>query len=156
MWDICPRDKSSDVRPWDLTLETDAESAARHIESDPTPSERKEPQPREEQEELHAEPLEVGRVLGGVTLLELGDPGHTTGESNIQTDSRDREPGQAREESKMRPKDRPVGRTCPINENLEEPIMITVEKPEIAGAKPEAPVLTPILSAEILKRRKSS
>ena len=53
-----PTDKSSDVRPWDLTLETGAESAARHIESDPTPSERKEPQPREEQEELHTEPLE--------------------------------------------------------------------------------------------------
>ena len=25
-----PTDKSSDVRPWDLTLETGAESAARH------------------------------------------------------------------------------------------------------------------------------
>ena len=56
----------------------------------------------------------------------------------------------------MRPKDRPVGRTGPINKNLEEPIMIDVEEPEIAGVKPEAPVLTPIRSADVLKRRKSS
>ena len=39
----------------------------------------------------------------------------------------------------MRPKDRPVGRTGPMNENLEEPIVINVEEPEITGANVRSP-----------------
>ena len=39
----------------------------------------------------------------------------------------------------MRPKDRPAGRTCPMNEHLEEPIVIDVEGPEIAGANARSP-----------------
>ena len=111
------------MRPWDLTLETDAESAARPSSPDPNLSERQGPQPREEQEGLHVEPLEAGGVLSGGTRLELVDPYHTPAEIDIQTLAGEREPGEPGEASNMRPKDRPGGRTGPMNEHLEEPIV---------------------------------
>ena len=80
-----PTDKSLDMRPWDLTLETDAESAARPSSPDPNLSERQGPQPREEQEGLHVEPVKAGGVLSGGTRLELVDPCHTPAEIDIQT-----------------------------------------------------------------------
>ena len=115
-------DKSPVENPWELTLETEAESATQPSGPAPSTAERKQTQPEEERKELHVGSVETTGAFDSGIVLEPVDLGIPPGEINTKDPERD--PGPGRE---MRRMDRPGGRGVPLNEHLEEPIVIDVD-----------------------------
>ena len=114
-------DKSPTEGSWEQIFDTKTESTPQHREPGSGGAERELTRPSEDPV-LHVGQVETGGVLGGVTLLEPLDPSLPADKVNQENSGRDSRPGK-----EMRRTDRPRGRAMPSNENLDEPLVISID-----------------------------
>ena len=114
-------DKSLTEGSWEQIFDTKTESAPQHREPVAGGAETELPRPSEDPV-LHVGQVETGGVLGGGTLLEPRDPNLPADKVNQEDSGRDSRTGK-----EMRRTDRPRGRAMPSNENLDEPLVISID-----------------------------